>query len=91
MYYDVHCLNRVCGFARLLVQAFGQRMPIHEKALLSRLPGYARLVPDASKPRPETRKTQRRDGNSKAIEDTTRHECWEDIDIDRQKTDCRVG
>ena len=43
--------------------------------LVSRLPGYAQLVPGASKPRTETRKTQTEEGNSKAVEDTTQHEC----------------
>ena len=42
---------------------------------LSRLPGYAQLVPGASKLRTETRKTQTEEGNSKAIEDTTQQEC----------------
>ena len=45
------------------------------KTGLSRLPGYAQLVPGASKLRTETRKTQTEEGNSKAVEDTTQHEC----------------
>ena len=30
------------------------------------------------------RKTQRKNGSSKQLEDTTQHECWEGIDTDRK-------
>ena len=61
-------LNRM----RSLPSAF---LPSASEILVSRLPGYAQLVPGASKLRTETRKTQTEEGNSKAIEDTTQQEC----------------